>query len=127
MWDSISKPNKYNKNNKMQSKTLETLKTELKGKCSSILDTTKDGHFKSTDINQNGKNKSERPTTKYLSLISVKVLEKSRTNGDEKIALNLPSLAKGISPQKERKISINQDKLSQLGSHSSGPETEGLL
>lgn len=59
---------------------------------------TKERHFKSIGINQYRKKvkENERPITKYLSFLG-----KNRTNGDEKIILNLPSLAKGINLQKK--------------------------
>lgn len=117
------KTNKHIKNNKIQIKTLETLKTELKGKCNSTAVMTKERHGISNQqslINIEKIKQSKSPITQYLLFILVKFLEKNRTNGDEKITLNLPSLAKSISLQKERNLNINQDKLSQLESHYSG-------
>lgn len=109
------KTNKHIKNNKIQIKTLETLKTVLKGKYNSRVVMTKERHGISNQqslINIEKIKQSKSPITKYLLFILVKFLEKNRTNGDEKITLNLPSLAKSISLQKERNININQDKLS---------------
>lgn len=115
LYETPSQNKQTQQNNKIQIKTSETLKTELKGKCNSTVVMTKESHGISNQqslINIEKIKQSKSPITKYLLSILVKFLEKNRKNGDEKITLNLPSLSKSISLQKERSININQDTLS---------------